>query len=55
MKVLAVLFCEMRRQIFLRKISPKHIAYTPVSISKLPMSVHLTESENVFQANKMSL
>lgn len=56
MKALAVLFCEIRKQMFsLKKILHKHIAYTPVLIRKLPMSVHLTESENVFQANKMSV
>lgn len=56
MKALAALFGEIRNWIFsFGKIPPKHIAYAVVSLSNLPMSVHLTESENAFQANKMSL
>lgn len=56
MKALAALLCEIRKRIFsFGKIPPKHIAYAVASVSNLPMSVHLTESENAFQANKMSL
>lgn len=56
MNALAALSCEIIKHIsFLRKTPPEHPAHAVVWVSQLPMSVHLTESENGFQANKMPL